>query len=80
MDTHAIYQGVILTVVGMLVVFIFMCLLIVLLKLFLAFAFRFLADKDTDDGNASNVTSAQQTDQGNEKVAAAIATAIKSGS
>lgn len=46
MDTTALMQSCILTLVGMIVVFLFMGLLILLVKLFLVISFRFFPDKE----------------------------------
>ncbi len=75
MDTTALMQSLVLTVVGMLVVFVFMGLLILVVKLFLAIAFRFFPDAEEKEA----VPAAAKTAQADEQVAAAIAAALQAG-
>ncbi len=71
-------QSVTLTIVGMLVVFIFMCLLTVFLKLFIIVAFRLLPDRETAKA-ASVAVDFGKGGSEDEKVVAAIAAALAAG-
>ena len=84
MNTVTLVQSLILTAVGMIVVFAFMGALIFIVHFYVAFATRFFPDKDDGDGdnngdngsNASNKTNDAKPDSP-EQVAAAIAAAIR---
>lgn len=80
MNTVTLVQSLILTAVGMIVVFAFMGALILIVHFYIVFATRFFPDRDEgsgDDGQASPSTEAKDTKTDSpEKVAAAIAAAI----
>lgn len=71
-DTMALAQSGVLTLVGMAVIFLFMGLLIVIMHFFVAIASRFLPDRE-DDGESPASGAPRSTD---EETAAAIATAL----
>lgn len=75
MDTTALIQSGILTLVGMLVVFLFMGLLIGIMHAFLALAYRFFPEKPEGNGDAPSV-SLHQPQASEHTVVAAIATAV----
>jgi|GEM_PF-3537854 len=82
MNTVTLVQSLILTAVGMIVVFAFMGALIFIVHFYVALATRFFSDKDDGDkngengSNASNKTNDAKPDSP-EQVAAAIAAAIR---
>ena len=67
MDTTALYQSAILTLIGMIVIFVFMGLMIVILNFFVSLASRFMPDKEE----------AQTEEINKEPLVAAIAAALK---
>ena len=80
MNTVTLIQSLILTAVGMIVVFAFMGALILIVHFYVALAARFFPDKEKDAGansgaNVSTETKDAEADSP-ERVAAAIAAAI----
>ena len=71
MDTTALYQSALLTLIGMIVIFVFMGLMIVILNLFVSFAARFMPDKEETPADETTDTADK------EKIVAAIAAALK---
>jgi len=75
MNTVTLVQSLILTAVGMIVVFAFMGALIFIVHFYVALATRFFPDKDESDGDNNGAKEAKQDSP--EQVAAAIAAAIR---
>ena len=75
MNTVTLIQSLILTAVGMIVVFAFMGALIFIVHFYVALATRFFPDKDEDDGDNNGAKEAKQDSP--EQIAAAIAAAIR---
>jgi len=75
MNTVTLVQSLILTAVGMIVVFVFMGALIFIVHFYIVFATRFFPDKKKGDGDNNGEKEAKPDSA--EQVAAAIAAAIR---
>lgn len=78
MHTVTLIQSLVLTAVGMIVVFAFMGALIIIVHFYVALTTRFFPDRDEGDGDNNGDNGAKEAKQDSpEQVAAAIAAAIR---